>query len=808
MQNFTEDSGKIENNLVLPVLAIRGLVFFPGMMLQFDVARKKSVLAVAEAVEKDRLIFLVTQTNLSENEPTGDDLYKVGVIARVKQVIHRSEEGVKLHVEGICRGEIGSLLKESPYLLGDIRKCPVLTYKKSYKSEALIRIIHEKFDQYLRLFKHVPPDVLLGVLQEKDCGRLADYLVSNISIDFERKQYILEELRPLRRMQKLIDVLSEEIQILEVEEEINQKAQAQIDENQREYFLKEQLRVISSELGEDDSPQQEAEELREKVLALGLPQVCEDKLLKECDKLFRMPYGSHEASVIRMYLDVCLELPWKKASKERLDIKRAQRILDRDHYGLVKVKERFLEILAVRSLTSKQSGQIICLVGPPGVGKTSIARSIAEATGRKYVRVSLGGVSDEAEIMGHRRTYVGSMPGRIINAVKQSGVNNPLVLLDEIDKLGQSFKGDPSSALLEVLDPEQNTEFTDHYIDMPFDLSHVLFITTANDASMIPGPLFDRMDIIELGSYTQEEKLNIAMRHLVKKQLDKHGLKPSQLKFTKPALRELIEGYTREAGVRNLERRIAAICRKIARMAVSEDNFTSYTVKPENLEELLGPRKFLKDNLSGEDVVGLVNGLAWTSVGGELLPIEVAVMEGTGKIQLTGSLGDVMKESANTAITCIRTRAAALGISPNFYEKCDIHLHAPEGAVPKDGPSAGIAMATAITSALCNIPVRHDLAMTGEITLQGRVLPIGGLREKAMAAYKNGIKTVLIPMDNVPDLAEVDEAVKQNVNFIPVKRVDTVLETALVRMPGPAESTRILPTEQKRSHTKVPELYQ
>ena len=610
-------------------------------------------------------------------------------------------------------------------------------------------------------------------------------------------------------MQKLIDILAEEVKILAVENEINQKAQAQMDENQREYFLKEQMRAIASELGEEDSPQQEADELREKVQALKLPKVCEEKLLKECDKLYRMPYGSHEASVIRMYLDTCLELPWKKSSKERLDLKRAQRILDRDHYGLEKVKERFIEILAVKSLAPQQTGQIICLVGPPGVGKTSIARSIAEATGRKYVRVSLGGVSDEAEIMGHRRTYVGSMPGRIINAVKQAGVNNPLILLDEIDKLGQNFKGDPSSALLEVLDPEQNTEFTDHYVDMPFDLSNVLFITTANDAGRIPGPLYDRMDIIELGSYTLEEKLNIATRHLIKKQLKKHGIQASQLKFTKAAVKDLIESYTREAGVRTLERSIASICRKVAKMIVSDGEFTSYTVKPENLEELLGPRKYTRDQLSGEDTIGLVNGLAWTSVGGELLPIEVAVMEGTGKIQLTGSLGDVMKESAGAAITCIRTRAGALGISPKFYEKCDIHIHAPEGAVPKDGPSAGIAMATAITSALCGIPVRHDVAMTGEITLQGRVLPIGGLKEKSMAAYKNGIKTVLIPAENVPDLAEVDSVVKENVKFIPVKRVDTVLETALTHMPRPVtQETVVLAGDITAKHQKAPELYQ
>ena len=786
MQKIPEEHLKIENEMILPVMAIRGLVFFPGMMLQFEVSRKKSVLAANHAMERGRLIFLVTQTHLSEEEPKGEDLYRIGVIARIQQVVTRSEEGVKIHVEGLCRGELVSLTQEDPYLQGLVTKCPVMAYKKSPRSEALIRIVHERFDEYLGLFKHVPPDMFLGVLQEKDCGRLADYLAANINVDFERKQYILEELRPIRRIQKLIDVLTDEIHILQVEEEINQKAQAQMDENQREYFLKEQLRAITSELGEEDNPQQEADELREKILALSLPQVCEEKLLKECDKLYHMPYGSHEGSVLRVYLDTCLELPWNTSSKETLDLKRARRILDRDHWGLQKVKERFLEILAVKALAPQQTGQIICLVGPPGVGKTSIARSIAEATGRKYVRVSLGGVSDEAEIMGHRRTYVGSMAGRIISALKQAGTNNPLLLLDEIDKLGANFKGDPSSALLEVLDPEQNAEFTDHYIDMPFDLSHVLFITTANDASRIPGPLYDRMDIIELGSYTLEEKVQIASRHLVKKELEKHGLKPAQLKFSKAALREIIEGYTREAGVRTLERLLASVCRKIARRVVEEEDFPGITVQPEDLEELLGPRKFLRDQLQQENTVGLVNGLAWTSVGGELLPIEVAVMEGNGKIQLTGSLGDVMKESAGAAITCIRTRAKALGIDPKFYETCDIHLHAPEGAVPKDGPSAGTAMATAITSALCGIPVRRDVAMTGEITLQGRVLPIGGLREKSMAAYKNGIKTVLIPADNEPDLAEVDDVVKKHVTFLPVRQIDQVLAAALVRLPGPA----------------------
>lgn len=810
MQNRLDEQSMSENQL-LPTLAVRGMVFFPGSVLQFEVVRKKSIGAIDAAMEQDRLIFLITQTDLSDDEPTGDILYQVGVVARIQQVLSRSDDGVKLHVEGLYRAKIVTMDQETPYLSAVVRPIPQASYKASARTEAMIRVVHERFDQYVGLFRRVPPDVMLGVLSERDCGRLADFIAGNVPFGFEDKQSILEELHPVSRLNLLISILTNEIQVLTVESEINEKVQMQLDENQREYVLKEQLRVISAELGEEDDPMQESNELRERVLALGLPKLCEEKLLKECAKMQKMPYGSHEASVLRLYLDLCLELPWNTATESKLDLARAERILSRDHYGLTKVKERFLEILAVKMLApQKQSGQIICLVGPPGVGKTSIARSIAEATGRKYARVSLGGISDEADIMGHRRTYVGSMPGRILNAVKQSGVNNPLILLDEVDKLGQNFKGDPASSLLEVLDPEQNTEFTDHYLDMPFDLSKVLFIVTANDASRIPGPLYDRMDIIELGSYTLEEKRNIATRHLIKKQLEKHGLTSAQLKFSKAAVTELIEGYTREAGVRTLERTIAAICRKIAKKVVSDPEFTGMTVKPADLEELLGARRYTKDTLSRQDAVGLVNGLAWTSVGGELLPIEVAVMPGTGKIQLTGSLGDVMKESASAAITCIRTRCEMLGISPDFYEKKDIHIHAPEGAVPKDGPSAGIAMATAITSALCGIPVRHDVAMTGEITLQGRVLPIGGLKEKSMAAYKNGIKTVLIPADNVPDLRDVDEEVKKHVTFLPMQRIDSVLPAALVKMPQPppAECKPALPGELTRSRGARRELYQ
>ncbi len=765
---------------MLPVLALRGLVIFPGMILQFDIGRKKSILAVKDALDGDRLVFAVAQVDLAEGEPTAENLYKVGVIAKIRQVVHTSEEGIKLHVEGICRAEISEVMTEEPYLSGRIVPCHETAFRQSYKTEALARIAQERFEEYIRWFRQVPSDILLGVMQQKDCGKLADFIAANISLDYEQKQCILDELHPVRRIMRLNEILNDEIQVMTLEHEISQKAQEQMDENQRNYMLREQMRAIANELGENDDPLEEADELRARINDTKMPDGAREKLLKECDRFAKMPYGSHEGSVMRVYIETCLELPWGKASAERLDLKRAERILDRDHFGLEKVKERFLETLAVRKLSDSASGQIICLVGPPGVGKTSIARSVAEATGRKYVRVSLGGIRDEADIMGHRRTYVGSMPGRIMAAVKQAGTNNPLILLDEIDKLGQSFKGDPSASLLEVLDPEQNSAFQDHYIDMPFDLSRVLFITTANDASQIPGPLYDRMDIITLGSYTHEEKYKIASKYLIPKQLKKNGVAASQLRFTPGALHAVIDNYTREAGVRTLERTVGSICRKAARRIVRDgDEFQPMTVRESDLEELLGPKKYSKESRNTRDEVGLVNGLAWTSVGGEMLPIEVAVMDGTGKIQLTGSLGDVMKESASAAITCIRSRAEKLGIPSDFYTKKDIHIHAPEGAVPKDGPSAGIAMATAVTSALLNAPIRHDLAMTGEITLQGRVLPIGGLREKAMAAYRNGIREVLIPEENVPDLAEVDESVKKNVCFLPVRKIDEVLPRAI-----------------------------
>ncbi len=770
---------RVIQTATLPLLPLRGMVMFPGMLLHFDISRKKSALALHDAMEVDQTIYLVAQRDLTEDDPTIDGLYDTGVVAKVRQILKTSHDNFRVLVEGLYRARITEVIKAEPFFMVAVRERPEPARLETLHEEALIRQCRAHFAAYAELAQEeLAPDVLMGVAAADRAGYLADYIAANLPMPVEEKAAVLQTLPIVRRTELLMSILSRESEVLKLEKDIHSRVQEHMDQSQKEYYLREQMRVISEELGDSDNPLEEAQEYQEKIGKLGLSDEISETLLKEVDKLGKMPPGSHEATVVRNYLDTCLSLPWNTEDDLHLDLAKARGILDRDHYGLDKVKEHIIETLAVHSLSTELRGQVLCLVGPPGVGKTSIARSVAEATGRKYVRVSLGGVHDEAEIRGHRRTYLGSMPGRIIRAIQQAGTKNPLILLDEIDKMASDYRGDPTSAMLEVLDAEQNNTFTDHYLDLPFDLSGVMFITTANDPDAIPAPLFDRMDIIRLPSYTAEEKFHIAKGYLVKKQLKRNGITGRQLRITDDAIRLLIEGYTREAGVRELERTVGRICRKVAKKLVSGE-CKSITVK--DPQTLLGPRKYREDREQVRDQVGVVNGLAWTAVGGETMPIEVAVMDGTGKIELTGSLGDVMKESAHTAISYVRAHAADLQIDKDFYKTKDIHIHVPEGAVPKDGPSAGVTMATAIISALTGIPVKGDVAMTGEITLRGRVLPIGGLREKTMAAYTHHMKTVIIPQDNEPDLEEVDNEVKKHVRFVPVDRLDTVLENALNR---------------------------
>ena len=767
-----------QNTMIVPVLPLRGLVVFPKSLIHFDVGRQKSITAINKAMKNDQMIFLAAQKDASSNEPKLIDLFKTGVIAKVVQVLKQPDNTTRIVIEGKYRARVVAPVFDDKCLMAEVEPLPEEKNHLTARDSAIIRAVRSEFEKYIDVAPKIPPDIIFKVALCKYPGELADFLTSNIMLDYTVKQTILEILPQTERLEALLDVLTNENYILKIEDEISRRAKMRIDESQRDYFLREQKRIIEEELGEDDNPSQEAEDYAARIEELHLDEKSEEALFKECRKLMKMPYGSQEASVIRTYLDTVLDLPWNTSSKDKIVISKIRKELDKSHYGLEKIKDRIIEQLAVKKLSEKQKGQIICFVGPPGVGKTSIAQSIAKAIGRKSQRIALGGVKDEAEIRGHRRTYIGSIPGRIITAVQNAGTNNPLLILDEIDKLASDYKGDPTSALLEVLDSEQNNKFVDHYIDIPFDLSEVMFITTANDLGSIPAPLRDRMEIIELNSYTREEKFHIAKKHLVPKQLDLNGFSSKELKFNQKALYSLIDFYTRESGVRTLERTIASIMRKCA-VKKLEEGTELFKIDEKAVEALLGNKKYLPDNVGKNDEIGVVNGLAWTSVGGELLPIEVAVMDGTGKIELTGSLGDVMKESAKTAITCIRSHADALGIDSDFYKTKDIHLHAPEGAVPKDGPSAGITMATAIYSALSSKPVRHDIAMTGEITLRGKVLAIGGLKEKSMAAYKHKISTVLIPKANEPDISEFDPAVRENVNFIPVESFSEVLVRAI-----------------------------
>ena len=764
----------------LPVLPLRGLTAFPHMIIHFDVGRMMSIRALEASMKNGQLIFLTAQRELKTSTPAPGDLYQMGTVCMVRQILRLPGDNIRVLVEGRARALAHQFTmpeEEDGCIYAEVEELEDFVYGVTERrAQALVRTAQERFAEYAQNSPRISPDVELTVAEGGDPGWLADYIAQNLPVEVDAKQEILEELNVTRRLAMVIRLLGEETEILKIENEIQDELKTQMDKNQREYYLREQIKVIQTELGEQDTAA-EAETYRKRVLDLHLPQECEDKLIKEVDRFAKLGGSNAEQGVVRTYLDTVLDLPWNKKSEERLDLAEAQAILDRDHYGLKKVKERIMEFLAVKTLAPGPKGQVLCLVGPPGVGKTSIAKSVAEAMGRNYARMSLGGVRDEADIRGHRKTYIGAMPGRIIDALRRAGTSNPLILLDEIDKMGNDFRGDPASAMLEVLDTEQNVAFRDHYIELPFDLSDVLFLTTANDLSTVPRPLLDRMEVIELSSYTEEEKRQIALHHLLPKQMKKHGLEKGQLVLSEKMLGAVITGYTREAGVRRLEQLLAKLCRKAAKHIA--DGGKRLTVTEKNMEELLGVAPYKDDVVSKKDEVGIVNGLAWTSVGGEMLEVEVAVVPGTGKIEVTGNLGTVMQESAKAAVTFVRSRAESLSIDPMFYKDNDLHIHFPEAAVPKDGPSAGVTITTALVSALTEAPVRHDVAMTGEVTLRGRVLPIGGLREKTMAAYRAGIKTVVIPKDNVADLQDIEPVVRETLHFVPAAHMDTVMETAL-----------------------------
>ncbi len=777
----------------LPMITMKGLVVFPGMVLNFDVTRPRFVEAVKTACLTDKHIFLITQNDFEVDEPRRGDLFDVGVVAEVRQILKTPDKVTRVLVQGLYRAKLNTMSEFDSYNSAIVTELPEKPYELEEKlSYAYERTLKMLFNDYVSYVPKIPGDLSNLISGEHDLKRLFDLIVFNIFLKTESKQKLLEINEPEERIKALIEMLTEEIKILRFEAEINEQIRDTIDSNQREYILREQMRAISKQLGGEGDVDDEVFDYSDRIQAIGFPEDTEEKLLREVNKMYKVSQSSQEYGLIKTYLDSVLEMPWNTYTEDTVNIEKAEKQLEKDHYGLKKVKERILEIISVRKLNPEIKSQIICLVGPPGVGKTSVGKSIAAALGRHYVRVSLGGVRDEAEIRGHRKTYVGAMPGRIVNALKQAKCMNPVILFDEIDKMGSDYKGDPASAMLEVLDPEQNSTFTDHYLEIPTDLSDVLFITTANTTDTIPAPLLDRMEVIELSSYTREEKFNIAKKHLLPKQLKKHGETRKTLKINDKALYAIIDGYTKEAGVRGLEKKIAAVCRKAAKKLINE---------------YLGTRKYLPETISKTDETGIVTGLAWTSVGGVTMPLEVIVMEGDGKVEVTGSLGDVMKESSKIAVSLVRSIADKYSIDPEFYKKKDLHIHAPEGAVPKDGPSAGITMTTALVSALSGMPVKRDIAMTGEITLHGKVLPIGGLKEKSMAAYKAGVKTVIIPKENEADLDEVDETVKDNVRFIPAEQIQTVLDNALVfpksQKTGKAPTKRGRPAKTKAARGKA-----
>lgn len=772
------DINNLDNLIKIPVIPLRGLVIFPEMVLHFDVGRKKSIEALKTAMNRNQKVFLTAQKDPACDDPSFDDLYKTGVICTIKQMNRiPASNNLRIIVEGESRGEIVDFNTISPYIDANVNIITE-TYSLTPKEQmAYSRTVKKEFEIYSSYISKISNDVKVNVMSIKNSGKLCDYICSNSFLDYNDKQSVLEAVDILDRLSRLIVILKKENSTLALEAEIHDIVQENIDKNQREYYLREEMKVISDILGETESPVEEADKYKQEISQLKCSDEIKSKLLKECNKLMKMPSGSHEGTVIRNYLDKCLEIPFGRYTKNSINLEKSRKVLDKEHYSLNKVKDRIIESLSVYKRNPDYKGQIICLAGPPGVGKTSIVKSLAKSMNRKYVRIALGGVHDEAEIRGHRKTYIGAMTGRIVEAVIKSGVMNPIILLDEIDKVGNDYKGDPSSALLEALDPEQNFSFNDHYIDFPVDLSKVFFITTANDVSAISAPLYDRMDIIELNSYTAEEKFNIAKKHLLKKEMAKHNLNSKEFKITDEAINIIIESYTSEAGVRKLEKTIAALCRKTS--VALENGETVFKVSKSNIEDLLGPKRFKKDVIDKENKVGVVNGLAWTSVGGTLLPIEVSALDGTGKIELTGNLGDVMKESAKIAVSYVRSIADKIGVDAEFYKNKDIHIHAPEGAVPKDGPSAGLAITTAIISELTGIPIKHDVAMTGEISLKGKALAIGGLKEKSMAAYKSGCRVVIIPKDNVKDLSEISDEVKSGVEFIPVTEFAEVMDIAL-----------------------------
>ena len=768
-----------KNVETLPLLPLRGMVVFPYVVEPLDVGREKSIGAIEEAMVHDRLIVLVAQKEAKVNEPAPDQIYSIGVIAEIKQLV-KLPEAIRVLVEGIARVRIKGFIQEEPYYRVQVQRLREDSAGTT-EIEALMRNVVNQFEQYVKLSKNTPPEVLLSITNIEEPGRLADTIASHLSspsIKIEDRQELLQAVEPKNRLERLCMMLMREIEILEMERKIQIRVRKQMEKTQKEYYLREQMKAIQKELGDKDERAAEVEELRDKLSGLILPQEAVDKVEKELERLERMPPMAAEAVVVRNYLDCILSLPWCKFTEDRLDLEVAEQILEEDHYGLEKVKERILEYLAVCQLTKALKGPILCLIGPPGVGKTSLAKSVARAVNRKFVRFSLGGIRDEAEIRGHRRTYIGAMPGKILQAMKQAGSANPVMLLDEVDKMSMDFRGDPSSALLEVLDPEQNCAFGDHYLELTYDLSKVLFITTANTFHGIPRPLLDRMEVITISGYTEEEKVEIARKHLMPKQLTLHGLKAGDLVLPERVLRQLIHDYTRESGVRGLERELATVCRRAAKHIVKGHQGPVRLGTP-LLRKFLGIQQFRYGKAESENRVGVATGLAWTEVGGEILNIEVTAVRGKGQLILTGKLGEVMRESAQAGLTYIRSRVKELNIEPDFYERCDLHIHIPEGAIPKDGPSAGIAMATAVVSVLTGRPVRSDVAMTGEITLRGRVLPIGGLKEKVLAAHRAGIKTIILPKDNAKDIEEIPENISRRLKFIHAEEMDEVLEAAL-----------------------------